>query len=364
MGAAWMDPVLFASIVADSSDLVGALDLVRMSSHLSTLHEIALYFYVDQHVWPSKVRTAFFLEQPLEEALYRIQTTDGWEVFKDRAVYGFLTTALHRGALARKVFTAVSTKVIDATQDTPCIRLLLEFVLTVLDMDPSMAPALNDCQFFSHLVKRRDFPTLLSFLVSLAKYDSLQSHFPAILYKCITFLRSGATEPEVRRNSLRLLESFTSTWYSVVARVIANVSQKEWRTDMGRLLKQMLTSNSVELVLLLEGVQQLSSLIFFALRKTAEEDWTEVLGRLRVHWPQRVAEVLNEPAPIQRITDVTCPITLAECVYPVVASDGHTYERDALLEHMRVHGPTSPITRCVITYHLFPNRAVYLPEVA
>lgn len=362
LGQAWMDPVLFASIVADSRSLEDALDLVRVSSHISTLQEAALYMYVEQQVWPSEVRTAFFLQQPLEEELFRLQSSSKWDVFSDFRLYVFLSTAISKGALASRVFTAVSNKVIDAVKDTYCIRSLLDFVLTVLHRDSSLAPQLNDCKFFLNLVHRRDFASLISYAVSLSEYDCFQDHFPIILHKCTTFLRSGMTDPDIRRNALRLLERFTSTWHSVVSRVLAESSPSGWRADMGRLLKQMLTSTSVEFVLRVEGFQQLDSLILFAFKTSSEEDWMEVLCRLKLQWPQRVREVLKEPVPAQSITDVTCPITLTECVYPVVASDGHTYERDALMQHMAIRGAFSPITRGVISYHLFANRAVHLPE--
>ena len=53
-----------------------------------------------------------------------------------------------------------------------------------------------------------------------------------------------------------------------------------------------------------------------------------------------------------------CPITLQPCVHPVVASDGHTYERDALLEHLARNGARSPVTREPLEYHLYANRAL------
>jgi hypothetical protein len=54
-----------------------------------------------------------------------------------------------------------------------------------------------------------------------------------------------------------------------------------------------------------------------------------------------------------------CPITLAPMADPVVASDGHTYERAAILKCMVVSGYTSPMTRQPIEPILIPNRALY-----
>ena len=49
--------------------------------------------------------------------------------------------------------------------------------------------------------------------------------------------------------------------------------------------------------------------------------------------------------------DYTCPITLESCAEPVVASDGHTYERMAIVRHMLAPGQTlSPMTRERLEY--------------
>jgi hypothetical protein len=46
------------------------------------------------------------------------------------------------------------------------------------------------------------------------------------------------------------------------------------------------------------------------------------------------------------VTDaLTCPITLEIFVDPVLASDGHTYERSAIVEWIKHHNSTSPMTR-------------------
>jgi len=53
--------------------------------------------------------------------------------------------------------------------------------------------------------------------------------------------------------------------------------------------------------------------------------------------------------------DFRCPITL-ECMYdPVVASDGHTYERHAIEYHIRCGNGRSPLTRTPLSSVLFEN---------
>ncbi len=53
-----------------------------------------------------------------------------------------------------------------------------------------------------------------------------------------------------------------------------------------------------------------------------------------------------------------CPLTLATMRDPVVASDGHSYERVAIEEVLRGGAPRSPLTREPLRVDLVPNRAL------
>jgi hypothetical protein len=53
--------------------------------------------------------------------------------------------------------------------------------------------------------------------------------------------------------------------------------------------------------------------------------------------------------------DFTCPITYDEMKDPVVASDGHSYERSAIEEILRGPHPLSPLTRATLGTTLVPN---------
>jgi hypothetical protein len=54
---------------------------------------------------------------------------------------------------------------------------------------------------------------------------------------------------------------------------------------------------------------------------------------------------------------ITCPITMVVMREPVVADDGHTYERSAITEWVRRKG-TSPLTRERMSSHFVPNMAI------
>merc|ERR1719343_429611 len=65
---------------------------------------------------------------------------------------------------------------------------------------------------------------------------------------------------------------------------------------------------------------------------------------------KRCAELI-----IQR-DEYTCPITKDLFDDPVVASDGHTYERSAITEHILRNGPRSPMTNQALqSTQFFPN---------
>ena len=58
-------------------------------------------------------------------------------------------------------------------------------------------------------------------------------------------------------------------------------------------------------------------------------------------------------------TDLCCPITCCKYVDPVVATDGHTYEREAIVTVLGPGGTgLSPLTREPLGPHLIPNRAL------
>lgn len=52
-----------------------------------------------------------------------------------------------------------------------------------------------------------------------------------------------------------------------------------------------------------------------------------------------------------------CPLTLDIFRIPVIASDGYTYEKDAIIKHLK-YKKTSPMTRQLINENLIPNRTI------
>jgi len=94
---------------------------------------------------------------------------------------------------------------------------------------------------------------------------------------------------------------------------------------------------------------------------------TKVQYLLRRQWNSRVVQVCNIVADSdavlseeRRVDDRddqstlrVCPITLCPFVFPVVASDGYVYERDALVEWICRNEMCSPMTRQVLEFNVY-----------
>ena len=94
----------------------------------------------------------------------------------------------------------------------------------------------------------------------------------------------------------------------------------------------------------------------------------ETLRLFHRQWPGETSRVVREalgtdppetlfPIRVAPVTTYECPVSLQPCVYPVVLSDGHTYERDSAMGIL-VTTAVSPITREPLTYHVVVNHAL------
>jgi hypothetical protein len=82
-----------------------------------------------------------------------------------------------------------------------------------------------------------------------------------------------------------------------------------------------------------------------------------VLRRFVSHPTLKQKQTDNKPKGQQLEQILTCPITHELFQDPMVASDGHTYERAAIARVIETTG-VSPLTRERLTGELFPNRLI------
>ena len=136
---------------------------------------------------------------------------------------------------------------------------------------------------------------------------------------------------------------------SALSRDLAELWRTGWPEVLGEVLTVALDTTSVEMLVCLERCGRLDSLREAADRHESAH-WRRARVMLEAQWPREDEE--------RERVEETCPITLERIRWPVVASDGHTYERIALLRHLCVLGATSPMTRQALSYHLFANRAL------
>lgn len=89
--------------------------------------------------------------------------------------------------------------------------------------------------------------------------------------------------------------------------------------------------------------------------------WTsEDMMNLFLLWPMRMANLAGTRSIVfeNPTTAHECPITCECCTDPVVASDGFTYERDAILTYLLHGNRTSPMTREPLHPVVVPNAAI------
>lgn len=129
-----------------------------------------------------------------------------------------------------------------------------------------------------------------------------------------------------------------------------------WPVVLGPVIAHLLDTSNVSLVVEWYRSGKLNALIQASQTHTTVE-WRAVRGLLRHLVPARVREALRESRPSRTTPlNVTCPITLDHVVNPVVISDGHTYERDAIMRHFAASGFVSPLTRQRVAPYVFTNR--------
>ena len=156
--------------------------------------------------------------------------------------------------------------------------------------------------------------------------------------------------------------SSSMEWHHQLAEWVTQFARHGWPSFFGHLVGNMVSTPSVAFLLAMERKNKLNQLIRATQQHIEDGDtsWRIVRAGIRVAWPGKLMEVLNISNLVNTkvVTTKTCPITLCECVDPVVASDGHTYERDAIMHYM-LTADKSPVTKTPLQHILYRNFAVY-----
>ena len=138
-------------------------------------------------------------------------------------------------------------------------------------------------------------------------------------------------------------------WHNLIASHMMSTSRFGWKPSFGVVVKELLSTTSVAFLLLAHNKNRLQALL------SVTSNYAEYLSI----WKD-IENLLLKQCPTEHDKTIVgeshhvCPITLHECVNPVVASDGRVYERWAIFRHMMTRGLISPITNMPLEANLFP----------
>lgn len=341
-----------------------AIDLLCVAGALGATHGgDALCEYVANEIWPSETRSAFFLQAPLDQIVFQFAAgtlgasdARAFDLFQCAAVAGARVDRLACGTVPTLVKLAATTEHVDE----------LCALAEAYARDAEARPMVLDPDLFRALAprmrSRAHTPAVVRLVLATDALHDVRV-FDAVVERCATLLvvefvrvHDLAHEPGLRA-ALDLLERVAvhGAWRARLLSHVTSLARHAWPHDFGPLVAAMLAGTSVELVLRLQAHGKLASLVD-VVRRPRSLAWRAVRASLRRHWPALLADE-DDDASKDREGAPSCPITLSPCARPVVASDGHVYERDALMRHMSVNGAVSPMTREVLEYHLYDLRA-------
>ena len=326
-----------------------------------------LLCYLQTEVWGDVFRTAYWNEGPLERFTMTLMTSvdeHGIRVLDESLAHG-----AQKDRMACNIHTWVRKHILTLNHSE---TLLLCNMLCRLSGDESARECLEDVQLFRDLSKRSEDHDDIMAAVLDVFLASKMTRLPHSLLMAeraahcliLDFRRVHHLESHDHlRKSLLFLEILSTwmEWHSLLTKWVVTLSRYGWPLSFGRLVANMLSTPSVQFLVDMHRRDKLNFLIRVAHQHSeASKEWRVVRGRLRTLWPSRFAKVLNlaDVCRTSPITTYECPITLQQCVYPTVASDGHTYERDALLIFLSTTDPISPITKARLEPVLFENYAL------
>lgn len=356
----------------DIATVVHALD--TSYNTLRGMHDFVCVDY-QTHILNNAVFVAFFSQGPLDRVImglhrqtYLLRTSQ-WVHDLLRTIITSIRTHLcdfqttrifERMAVGLPIVEAVSSP--DVPLIGPCIDLLI-FACNV------SRNLIRDQPMFRTLATHMHKAIIREKIMNLLDVADLYSDTPMVEDLFLTVIRTVVNgrrtgqQPTAVEHMERMLRFNVDLRSGRFATHLAELWRTNWPVELGTILSHLLETDNVVLVLILERMGRLTALIHASNIHTTIE-WRAARGHLRRMLPGRVCSVLGEPnsGSTRPLTNVTCPITLDTIVDPVVLTDGHTYERDAIMRHLTSRGLVSPMTRQPVTPYVVTNRAVLLPD--
>ena len=300
----------------------------------------AFYTMVGEHVWDDLQVCTFFMGWPYKWAVMRMRQFD-----VTGAALLFLQEVIVHGGSPLWIAASITSMFVDELTRKPLIddtrvNLMVSILSMLCRRDTSVVSILNDRLFFLALSVHVNEDTLLS-ITELLLLMSLEDYMKA--YPTIERLNEFASMPistTKRAYLFRFLATLGNSplWESMMIELVDRLLHKYKRVPLEShpLLLSLMSDTSVRFVVVMAR--------------------THKLGIVRGCGPSIAAAVERQWPTDQRPAGEetkTCPITLHPMRNPVVASDGHTYERWAILEHMSRVSMNSPLTNTRLQYTLF-----------
>jgi len=164
------------------------------------------------------------------------------------------------------------------------------------------------------------------------------------------------------------LLSENKAWIPLLSEWIPRLSKFGWPALFGKMICNIIKTPSVAFVVNMEKQGKLDDLMYscyqHSLNGIHQEYWKDALRYLKETWPERVVSfistVFKEEIPRSDFVSThECPITMQGCTHPVIATDGHTYDRNAIMGYMTKSTHfISPITRESMELYLVNNYAL------
>jgi hypothetical protein len=321
-------------------------------------------------VWSSVTMETFFMERPFEWVIRKQHGKPLTPEYLD-----FIDAALKRGAdtdrLATTLVPSFVTSLVSGgvASAPPIVNLLLAFAKSCRS-DLLHDRKLMDALALHLTPKYGIISPVVEFCLTVVDTAMMVVDLKEIVYKLHYIVTSSATarhldcEEVTRIFKMFAILSKTDEWYKYTAiMALAFVRKKLQPRQCIHLIHSLLESISMFFLILVAEHDLLS-----LLRETLERcvwvhgpanydniTWVDVYNMLNRKWPDLSASPSSPSSPSQDVEEEVCPITLCHFVKPVVASDGHTYERSAILRHMVDNGMISPMTKEPLTFILYDN---------
>lgn len=348
-------------------------DLKEVGNTLVRLSGSEYESYVMMDVLPNKLRRAFYFCQPIDNYLIGLRTKE--TVHSAGEIY-LLIEVVNYGANCARIAAALMPTLTAILPHTPFVKEICSMLKHLVHHDHHVESMLHCDRFMENLARRIQHSTckhITDVVIEANLYDQASLIHP-IMRECFRLLSSELAhvhhrlcEEEGVDASLNFVTLCASkrAWYSMLIPHVIDLSRNGWLSVLGLLLMNMfsVSSSSIEFIVRLHHSGKLQSLIraAYEFHSVYINEWNAIRGYLEKQWPTQVAFVMNIDITDRKSSvsscDICCPITLHPCIYPVVASDGHTYDRDAIMKHITTLGMISPTTKQHLEYHLFVNYA-------